>query len=163
MSAMSLRIEVKAAGGTTEVRLSGVIDEHAEFGALDGLSGPVRVDMREVRRLNSYGCRRWVECVRDLSKRTQLTFVACSPAVVDQLNTTYGFLGASTVQSFIGVMRCERCDKTFDHLFDAREVAERDGLGPVRCPKCNDLAALDDMEDSYLVFLREPTHVREPV
>jgi hypothetical protein len=157
MGAMAMHIEVTPGAGSTEVRISGVVDENAEFWALERLSGRVRIDLREVRRLNSYGCRKWVEAMRRLAGRAQPTFVACSPAVVDQLNTTYGFLGSGAVESFIGVMHCERCDKSFDHLFATREVRELDGLPEVACPKCRDVAALDDIEDSYLLFLREPT------
>jgi len=122
----------------------------------------VRFDLREVRRINSYGCRKWMDAVRALSKHAKVVFVACAPAVVDQLNTTYGFLGTGSVESFVGVMRCERCDKTFDHLFDAKQVLELDKLPAVRCPTCADPAELDDIEDTYLSFLREPTQVGLP-
>ena len=123
------------------------------------LSGRVRLDMRGVRRFNSFGCRHWVDVIRALASRATLTFVACSPAVIDELNTTYWFLGHGKVESFVGPMLCDRCGRDFDHLFDARQCAALDGLPKVRCPVCGGPAELDDDAHQYLHFLREPTVV----
>src|SRR5262245_2535056 len=132
---MSITIHVRTAAGSTEVTMAGLVDEHADFTAISDIRGRVRLDVRGIRRINSYGCRKWMDALRALCTRGSVTVVAASPAVIDQLNTTYGFLGAATVESFVGVMRCEPCDDTFDHVFDSRTVADR-GLPPVNCPKC---------------------------
>jgi len=142
------------------VTINGVIDENADFGALQRLAGRVRIDLRGVRRLNSFGCRLWVDAVRVLAARAKVSFVACSSAIIDQLNTTYGFLGSATVESFIGPMRCDACDAEFDHVFEARACIADEGLPAVACTSCGKRAELDDVEDRYLMFLREPTQIR---
>jgi anti-anti-sigma regulatory factor len=150
-------LRVTREGSQTLVTVSGVIDEAADFGEFAKLSGRVRIDMRGVHRFNSFGCRHWVDLVRGLAPRTTLTFVACSPAVIDQLNTTYGFLGHGKMESFIGAMLCDRCGRDFEHVFDAGYCAALDGLPEVRRPVCGGPAELDDDADQYLLFLREPT------
>jgi anti-anti-sigma regulatory factor len=152
-------LRVSREGQHLTVTISGVVDEHADFSGLAPLTGRVRLDLRGVRRFNSFGCRLWVDALRALSGKANLTFVACSPAVIDQLNGTYGFLGHGTVESFLGTMRCDSCDHEFDHLFDARECAALDGLPPVTCPSCHGHSQLDDNVEQYLLFLREPTQV----
>jgi anti-anti-sigma regulatory factor len=149
-------------GRSTLVTISGLIDEHADFAPLAKVAGKVRMDLRAVRRFNSFGCRAWVDQLRELSKRAQITFVACSPAVIDQLNTTYGFLASGYVESFVGPLVCPDCDHEFEQLFDAKACLDNDGLPPVKCPKCGGAAELDDNPDQFLLFLREPTAVREP-
>jgi hypothetical protein len=153
-------MEISVTPEGTLITITGVVDERSDFAALDKVRGKVRIDLRGVRRFNSFGCRQWIDAVRGLSARAHLVFVACSPAVIDQLNTTYGFLGAGVVESFYGPMACESCGHEFDQLFDARQCADLDGLPPVKCSKCGKLAELDDNPDQYLLFLREPTRVK---
>ncbi len=152
-----VELRITRHGQETQVSVSGVIDEAAELSEFSRLSGRVRVDLRGVRRFNSFGCRHWVDVLRGLASRATLVFVACSPAVIDQLNTTYGFLASGTVESFIGAMLCDRCGRDFDHLFDKRECEALDGLPEIRCPSCGGPAELDDDPERYLHFMREPT------
>jgi hypothetical protein len=154
-----MELHITQEGPQTLVRIVGVVDESADFEAFKRLSGRVRVDMRAVRRFNSFGCRTWMDAVRALAKASTLSFVNCSPAVIDQLNTTYGFLGHGKVESFVGAMLCDRCGRDFDHIFDARECAHLDRLTPARCPTCGGPAELDDDPEQYLHFLREKTDI----
>jgi eukaryotic-like serine/threonine-protein kinase len=155
-----MEIQVATEGNAQLVSISGVIDERSDFGPLAGLSGKLRIDLRGVRRLSSFGCREWIDSMRALSARARMTFIACSPAIIDQLNTTHGFLAHGNVESFIGPMLCEGCENSFQHLFMVRECVEIDGLPPVRCPSCGRTAELDDSVDKFLLFLREPTQIR---
>ncbi len=66
----------------TLVAVAGVVDETSDFHEFAKLSGRLRMDMRGVRRFNSFGCRHWMDVIRELSSRATLTFVACSPAVI---------------------------------------------------------------------------------
>jgi anti-anti-sigma regulatory factor len=155
-----MEIRIAAEGNAHLVTISGVIDERADFSPLATLSGKLRIDLRGVRRLSSFGCREWIDTMRALATRARMTFVACSPAIIDQLNTTHGFLAHGNVESFVGPMLCPSCEHDFTNLFSARECVELDGLPPVRCPNCGRTAELDDSVDKFLLFLREPTQIR---
>jgi anti-anti-sigma regulatory factor len=158
---MSLEIKVEAAARGSKVVMSGVVDETADFSALEKLGDRVELDLAGVRRINSFGARAWMDALRALTRRAQVVCRRLSPPVVDQLNMITGFLAGARVLSFHAQMTCEHCDHEGLHLFEAEEVRDRDGdLPPVTCPECGKAWELDDLEDQYTLFLREPTVVR---
>lgn len=137
-------------------RLSGVIDEHADLGFMHELSGNVRLNLKGVRRINSFGVRAWIEAVRRVPEGTKVEFVECPPPVVDQMNMVQGFLGRGLVTSFYAPLVCERCDTEKDHLFQVDECRAAGGkLAAVPCPKCGQPMEVDDLEEQYLLFVRE--------
>jgi hypothetical protein len=153
-SAVAFRIE-EADGGRT-LRLHGVIDEHADLGFLAHVTGHIRLNLRGVRRINSYGVRAWIEHVRRVPQDTQIEFVECPPPVVDQMNMVSGFLGRGKVTSFYAPMACERCDVEEDHLFQVADCHKAGGKLPaVACSSCGKPMEVDDLEDQYLLFVRE--------
>lgn len=153
-----LHIETRTGANKTSVSISGSIEENADLTALMPLSGTVEINLRGIRRFNSGGVREWINAIRPLSGRAQLLFAECSAPVVHQLNMISGFLGRGRVVSFIGPMRCEACDLDVDHLFEPADC--EDLLPRVPCPRCGRAMELDEAEDQYLLFLREPTSVR---
>jgi hypothetical protein len=157
MEAMRNRVvsEVRSVGGVTRVAIVGTIDEDADLTPLARLSGRVELDLAGVRRLNSIGIREWMGAMRELGGRAAITLIRCSRAVVEQLNLIHGFIADSTVASFYAPMRCEPCDQDLDHLFDRAEVERLGGLPPVPCPSCPRPMELDELEQSYLLFVRE--------
>lgn len=158
---MPLEIKVEPAKRGTKVEMIGVVDETADFAVFDELSVRVEFDLAGVRRINSFGARAWMDALRELASRASVVFCRLSPPVVDQLNMITGFLAGGRVVSFFAPMTCEKCENEVMHLFDAEEVRDRDGdLPPVPCPECSRTMDLDDLEDQYTLFLREPTVVR---
>jgi hypothetical protein len=154
----SLEIEIRQRGDKSMVTLVGVIDEGADFSALASLRNRAEINMKGVRRVNSYGARSWMDAIRNAAKRCELEFVECSSCVIDQLNMLQGFLGHGQVRSFYGPMICEVCDNSVDHLFTARDILNgHGGLPEVECEHCARPMVMDDLEDQYLLFLREPT------
>jgi len=144
----------------TRITLEGIIDESSDLSPLDDLRGSVEVNMRGVRRINSFGARAWMDAVRQAQDKATLRFVECPPVVIDQLNMILGFLGQGRVESFLAPMVCESCSHEETHKFDARACRDNNGhLVPVDCPRCGSLLELDDLEDQYTLFLREPTFV----
>lgn len=139
--------------------IAGLVDEDADLVRLLSLSGKVEINLRGVRRFNSVGTRDWVAAMQILGRQAQVVLVECSPAVIGQLNMITGFLAHGTLRSFYGPMLCPRCSHETSHLFTTRECRDHDGLPPVDCPSCGSLMGLDELEDSYLLFLREPTYV----
>jgi hypothetical protein len=147
-------------GGPTRVTMEGVVDEHADFSALAGLTGPVEVNLRGIKRLNSVGIRFWIDAMRDLTRRARVSYVECSQPVIDQVNMIRGFLGGGAVRSFFAPMRCERCDLDQSVLVEIDQCDEHGRPPATRCPKCRTPMELDDIDDAYTLFIREPTVVR---
>lgn len=157
---MSLTIESEPSAGAEHLRLVGVIDESSDLSPLTRITGRVEINLRGVRRINSFGARHWMDAVRTLTSNAHVTFVECSTAIIDQLNMIQGFLGHATVRSFCAPMICPHCDEELIQVFDTNECREFGiSLPDVECPTCARVMQLDDMEDQYLLFLREPTVV----
>ncbi len=157
---MTLQIDCRPTGRGTAATITGVIDENADLTVLTELSGHIEINLRGIRRVNSFGARTWMDAIREVSSRAHLVFIECSPPVIDQLNMIQGFLGHGDVKSFYAPMVCEHCESEALHLFDVAACRERDGgLPPVRCEECGLRMDLDDLEDQYTLFLREPTKV----
>ena len=156
----NLLTNVRETDSFTEVALSGVVDESADFEAMVKLEGKVRISLKAVRRFNSVGIRMWMDVIRDLAERAEIVFIECPPPVIDQLNMIQGFLGHCRVESFLGVMHCENCAIDDTVLFRTRDIRENDMYIPeLRCKQCQRKMELDEVEDQYLLFMREPTMV----
>jgi len=152
-------IEVAAdpAGQIDLVTIGGVIDENADLSPLTEL-GPraIQVNLRGVRRINSFGVRAWMDAIRRIPVSVHLTFMHCPPPVVDQCNMVSGFLGHGQLQSFYAPMACAECDEQLDQLFETEVCRANGGKLPVTpCPRCGQPMEVDDLEDQYLLFVRE--------
>jgi len=152
----SFRVEVKEGEGGRHVALFGIIDEHAELTFFGELHGHVKLNLKGVRRINSFGVRSWIDAIRRVPSDALVEFIECPPPVVDQMNMVAGFLGRGKVASFFAPMACEHCDVEFDHLVTVAECRKNGNKIPtVRCPKCGKPMEVDDLEDQYLLFVRE--------
>lgn len=149
---MKLHIDI-VRGPVTRVTLAGMVDEDADLSPLATLEGDVELHLAGIRRINSVGVRMWVEAIAAADQRARIVFVACARAVIDQVNMIRGFLGHGSVRSFEAPMRCEACDRDDDVVV---ETAACPGgrLPPAPCPQCGAPMVLDDLESSYLLFLR---------
>lgn len=153
---MSFRVEGLDGDGRA-LRLVGVIDENADLSFFSRLRGHVQVCMRGVRRINSFGVRSWIDAIRKVPDGTSLEFVECPPPVIDQMNMVAGFLGrAGTVSSFYAPMVCETCDLEEDRLFQVAECRQKGGKLPIaKCPRCGEPMEVDDLEEQYLLFVKD--------
>jgi hypothetical protein len=136
--------------------LVGVIDESADLSFLEKLAGPTRLNMRGVRRINSYGVRAWIEAVRRVPDVVGLELIECPPSVIDQVNMVAGFTGRGRVVSFLAPMICESCGHEKEQLFQTEDYRREHRLPDVRCPRCGAAMQVDDLEEQYLLFAREP-------
>lgn len=153
----TFRFEAAAeADGTRIIKLEGVVDEHADLAFFTDLHGPVKLSLKGVRRINSFGVRAWIDAIRRVPADCTFEFVDCPPPVVDQMNMVAGFLGRGKVSSFFAPMTCERCDLEQDHLFLVADCRRQGGKLPaVGCPSCGKPMEVDDLEEQYLLFVRE--------
>lgn len=96
-------------GGANLIKLAGVIDEHNDLDALVEKvgGGKTLINMAGVVGINSYGMRDWMSWLASLeAKGIYPELVACSPAVVAQLNLVKGFAGHSIVKTLQVPYRC---------------------------------------------------------
>ena len=150
-------IDVAEKNGEDLVTISGVIDENADLGPLSALGArPVRVHLRGVRRINSFGVRTWIDAIRQIPRGTPLRFVHAPPPVVDQCNMVSGFVGHGSLESFYAPMACAECDEQVDQLFETAACRANGGRLPkTPCPRCGRPMEVDDLEEQYLLFVRE--------
>jgi hypothetical protein len=153
----SFQIEVRDAGDKTVLIVNGIIDENADLSPLLSLPAkPAELNLKGVRRINSFGVRAWIDMVRRVPITTPLTFVQCPPPVIDQCNMVAGFLGHGVLKSFFAPMTCEECDEQVDQLFETERCRANGGkLPPTPCPRCGRNMEVDDLEEQYLLFVRE--------
>lgn len=135
--------------------LTGVIDENADLAFLETLGSPTKLNMKNVKRINSYGVRAWIEAIRKVPAGVPLDFVECSSAVIDQTNMVAGFLGRGKVSSFFAPMVCSHCGHERDELFHTDEYQREGRLPDVSCERCGGALVVDDLEEHYLLFARE--------
>ena len=155
-SSTAFRVEAGEGEGGKTLKLSGLIDEHADLRFFTSLHGHVRLSMRGIRRINSYGVRSWIDGIRKIPADCNLELIECPPPVVDQMNMVAGFLGRGKVTSFYAAMVCESCTHEMDHLFTVESCRVLGGkLPPVACPNCGHTMGVDDIEEQYLLFVRE--------
>lgn len=101
------------------LKFAGSIDEDADFPSVDfsGVS-TVRVDLNDVKAINSVGIRGWLDWIRPVSEKAKIELINCPKAMVFQFNMVNGFLPPGTnVLSFYVPFFCEKCDKEANILF----------------------------------------------
>jgi hypothetical protein len=150
-------IEVVERNGEDLVTIAGVIDENADLSPLTRLGGkPVRIHMRGVRRINSFGVRAWMDAIRQIPTSSPIRIVHAPPPVVDQCNMVNGFSGHGRLESFYAPMTCAECDEQVDQLFETAASRANGGRLPATpCHRFGRNMEVDDLEEQYLLFVRE--------
>lgn len=146
-------------GGTLQLKLSGQIDEAADYSAV-ALVGKSHVDFdfEKVTFINSTGLQRWIKFLQAIDAKTVVVFSRCSIRVVTQLNMFPGFLAGRSVQiaSFFAPYFCEACDQACELLLSVtdHEVELKKAKAPRQlCPRCKKDAEFDGIERKYFLFL----------
>jgi hypothetical protein len=150
-------IDVVEKDGEDFVTITGVIDENADLSPLTRLgTRPVRIHMKGVRRINSFGVRTWIDAIRQIHPATRMRIIHAPPPVVDQCNMVSGFCGHGRLESFYAPMTCAECDEQVDQLFETAACRANGGRLPATpCPRCGRPMEVDDLEEQYLLFVRE--------
>lgn len=149
-------IETSERDGRKHLRVSGVIDEHADLSSIASIDTDVVINLKDVRRINSFGVRSWMDAVRKIPSKVDLVFVEAPPPVVDQCNMVRGFLGHGKLRSFYAPMVCEECDEQANQLFETQKCRDLGGnLPPTPCKSCGRNMEVDDLEEQYLLFVRQ--------
>jgi hypothetical protein len=121
-------------GGKLLLTFNGSIDEDAKFPSVDGdRFTTIEIDLQGVKAINSVGIREWLNWIRPLADKAEITLTRCPKALVFQFNMVDGFLPARTkVESFYVPFFCEKCDKEDNVLLHVgKEVAISPDTGKV--------------------------------
>src|SRR3569623_125590 len=150
--AHKLRATVEQAGDTSVVKLAGNLDEDNNLGRLvsEIPAGTAEIDLGGVERINSVGIRDWVNWLAALDANgTRTVLVACSPAIVAQINLVKNFAGNGAVKSFQVPYHCRECDEEKVVLVETAEMSEP-GAAPPMCPcaSCGRAMDIDEVPES---------------
>lgn len=146
----------KKSGNT--VHLSGQIDEYADLSSLLQEKDPLRINFKNVTRLNSVGVRNLLTFIRDWGDRP-ITYVECPDIVMDQLSMVKDLMGmgqrVAEVESFYAPYACDSCDHETEFLISVADLKSNElKLLPKKCPKCS--APMDpELSTEFLQFLEE--------
>lgn len=156
MSAPRLRIETSAPG---EVRLAGVIDEHARLPEQLPLPDHLVLDLAEVTFINSLGVRDWIRFLaRATQARARLELVRVSEPLVQQFNMIVATRAGVEVRSFFAPYACDACGREGAVCIEvAPHLPALRALQPpaVACSDCGAPMAFNDFPERYFSFLRD--------
>jgi anti-anti-sigma regulatory factor len=153
----SLKVERAENAGVTRISLAGDITEEARFDSVGPFTDQVVLDLSGIARINSCGVREWIQFIRAVPKGTRIAFERCPQTIVAQANMISNFLGGGRIRSFVAPYYCPKCDRAVEILLEAeRDFSGKEPKAPARtCDKCGGPLDFDDVEDSYLAFLKE--------
>lgn len=141
--------------------LSGVLNEYADFSPLLAKPEPLKINLRQLSRLNSIGIRNLLKFLSDWGPKA-FVFDQCPSEFVDQINMIPALLGTKNhgkVDTLFVPYECPNCDHEEEILAkaeDYRAAAKAGGELPTRtCSKCGNQMTV--LMDSFFVFLaRQP-------
>lgn len=153
-----LQVSKEQKGDTEVVKLIGSIDESVDFNAVLGTPSCNKVDLilKEVPRINSVGVKAWIRYfVGITAKGTQLRFLECSTALVEQINLISNFNCGGTVESIYVPFSCGSCGTELLGLFKCEDLKRIQFKIPdLKCAKCGGVACFDDIPEEYFAFLQ---------
>ncbi len=138
------------------LRVSGTIDENADLSLLRDVHGRVRIDLSELRRINSFGVRTWRDAIHSVPADAAVELERCPTPFIDQVNMLADFVGNAKVVSFSAPYACDDCDHETDALLDVEALRGNDPCElppPPKCPNCDIDMTPDFLEELYLSFL----------
>ncbi len=143
-------------GNALVVRLAGSIEESVNF---EQLIGPppaeLHINCKEVPRINSVGVKAWIKYFQGAAaKGTQLKFMECSTAIVEQINLISNFACGGEVESIYVPFSCSNCGSELVGLFKTGDLKKLNfQLPDLKCSKCGGNAVFDDIPEEYFGFL----------
>src|SRR3990167_463021 len=151
-----IRIEAEHDGSDVTIRFGGRIDEDVDLGVVleyfettGKRAGGVRLDMGQLREINSCGVRSWILFIEKLQTMKPCEFAMANEVFMDQVNMVQNMLGRPRlpVRAFEAPYFCAKCNKrTLRIVRPADIVRDPDGsfrAPGVRCEVCAGSMAFD--------------------
>ncbi len=147
----TLVARIESREGATWVGLSGDITEAARLDELARLPAPMRIDLGDVRLINSLGVRAWFQFIaRCEAAGMAVTVERCAPVMVSQISMIKGFMGTRTrVASILVPYFCQACNNDDTKLFNVQPGVPLEVPPTSTCPRCKGLTVLDELETMY--------------
>jgi anti-anti-sigma regulatory factor len=144
--------------GARLIKLAGVLDDNNDLETLVEKvgNGTALINLAGVERIDASGLGAWASWLTALeAKGIRPVFIACSPAVVDQLNRDATFSGKGVVKSFHVPYFCStcQCDKILlVHVSDMGAIPHT--APPCTCDGCGGAMTFVDDPATYFGFVR---------
>ncbi len=147
-------------GNDITLRFEGAIDENVVLPMLPTpILGKLIFNLEKVTLINSLGCKTWINWVRaQVTPNANISLVACTPAIVYQINILQGFVpDHANIDSFLVPYTCDDCDREEYRLltrgthFDSTGITQFENT--IKCPKCNGTLEMDVVKERYFRFL----------
>jgi hypothetical protein len=146
------KFEQTIKGDRKVIALKGVIDEDTNFDALSQLSGAVTFNFKGVTSINSLGIRSWVNLLKELAS-AEVSYEACPPLIVRQMNMVPSFLGKGKVLSVFVPYICESCETEALALAEAAQFSNLAKKFPCESCKKGEME-FDGHPEQYFAFLK---------
>jgi hypothetical protein len=145
--------EKSVIGGVTLLAMHGTLNEGFEGRKLaDSIkTKSVVIDMREVRRLASWGMSEWMDFLKRLDQR-DVYITECSTYAVSQLNLVTGLLGQAKLVSFYAAYRCGNCNTPGESQIVIprdRDVIPELPSSAIECAKCKGAAHIEEYPAAF--------------
>jgi len=155
---MSFSIAKQQEGSTLVLKVSGGVDEDANFQPIDiGGASAVVLDLSDVTAINSVGIREWIKWVKAIPATAQLSVRRCPKIIVDQINMVAGFLPQSaTIESFFVPYYADATGTEKMILFEKGKQFSDGNVNPPEEVKddSGEVMEMDVIEAKYFKFLK---------
>ena len=160
MNQSSLKLQQSTAAKITRIKLSGHIDEDANYTTLKiNDMDEIHFDFEGITLINSTGIQKWIKFLREVPATTRVFFEKCPIKLVHQLNLFPGFTADKSVSitSFFAPYFCDCNEKSHDILLTTKiHFASGKEFSPpvINCPTCKQAMEFDAIEKKYFLFLK---------
>lgn len=149
----SLNVVREEENDQVEFKLSGQIDEDADFELIKTDKSKVIFDLENISLINSCGIRDWVQYQASLPSESTIIYRKCPQVIVEQLNIIKGFIKeGGIVESFFAPYYNDVKDEEVKILITPAEVI--DSKAPVKKDDEGNELEFDEIELQYFNFLK---------
>jgi hypothetical protein len=151
----NLEVKIVEAANEVTYTFSGDVDENFLQNQVPRIKREnIIFELADIRNFNSCGIREWIYFIKELSDFGQMSFRACSVAVIDQINLIPDSIGTGQIESLYAPYYCE-CQGEVSRLIDVREshaLLSRKLAPELDCDNCGKPLEFDALEESYFLF-----------
>lgn len=119
-----IKISIKNEGDACLISLSGNIDESfAASMLLENKKNFYKIDLNEIKLINSFGVREWTRFIEALGPNTRIEYHHCPAMVIQHMNIIEGFLTSNaSVISFYATYFCDENDEEKSVLIKSADI-----------------------------------------
>lgn len=155
---MSFAMNKQTEGTNIVVKLSGSVDEDANFAVIESAeANGVVLDLEKISAINSVGIREWIKWIKQIPPTAKISLRKCPKIIVDQINMVAGFLPAGAkIESFFVPYFSDSSGAEKMVLFENGKEFTDSGLGtlPEIKDESGELMEMDVIEAKYFKFLK---------